>query len=163
MLLAVAAIVTAALCWQGCATRKQTHSQNLEESADSAWMQGTLSGVAVMKEPVHESKATVFMPADSVANMPEGASYTARNGRAQVGVVRKGDRLMAYATCDSLERQVEYYASLSHWYHRMYEASREQQQSHPPDNSRREQWTRLLIGAAFMAIGMRVLAGKIFK
>ena len=158
-LLAVAAIVTDALFLQACATKRQTSSQN-QTSADSV---ETVTGVrvAVSHETVPMEQAAVGMPLDSIPTMPEGTSYTARKGRATVEVKRIGNRMEAYATCDSLERQVEYYAELAYWYQRMYESSRDEQQSHPPDNSRNDTWKRTLIAMAFLAIGCFI--GKVFK
>lgn len=54
---------------------------------------------------------TLTIAADSLRKLPEGASYSARSGRASVDV-RKGQSagtLVVYASCDSLQHLVEEY------------------------------------------------------
>lgn len=54
---------------------------------------------------------TLTLNTDSLRKLPEGATYRAKNGRAGVGVGRGKEpgTIVVYATCDSLQRLVEYY------------------------------------------------------
>lgn len=54
-------------------------------------------------------QAVLKIPSDSLRKLPEGAEYHAQSGRAGATVKTKGDTLIIYATCDSLQRLVEYY------------------------------------------------------
>lgn len=54
---------------------------------------------------------TLTVSADSLRELPEGATYRAQSGRASVEV-RKGQQagtIVVYASCDSLQRLVEEY------------------------------------------------------
>lgn len=62
-------------------------------------------------EPVPKSEVSLTLNADSLRELPAGASYHAKSGRANVDV-RKGTEpgtIVVYASCDSLQRLVEYY------------------------------------------------------
>lgn len=49
---------------------------------------------------------------DSLLRLPEGASYRRSNERAHVEASQKDGVIYISGTCDSLERQVEYYEAL---------------------------------------------------
>jgi hypothetical protein len=49
---------------------------------------------------------------DSLLKLPEGAAYTKRSGQANIKVATHGDTVYITGTCDSLQRQVEYYEEL---------------------------------------------------
>ncbi len=51
---------------------------------------------------------------DSLLRLPEGASYRQSNKRAHVEASQKDGVIYIIGTCDSLERQVEYYEALYH-------------------------------------------------
>ena len=51
---------------------------------------------------------------DSLLRLPEGAAYRRSNERAHVEASRKGGVIYITGTCDSLQRQVEYYEALYH-------------------------------------------------
>lgn len=72
-------------------------------------------------EPVPISEVKLTIPMDSLRNLPPRAGYTAKSGRANVGVHTRGDTLIVYATCDSLRRMCEYYESISGIYKKGYE------------------------------------------
>lgn len=58
-----------------------------------------------------KSEVSLTLSADSLRELPAGASYHAKSGRANVDV-RKGTdpgTIVVYASCDSLRRLVEYY------------------------------------------------------
>ena len=53
------------------------------------------------------------IPAARLAELPPGASFHKRSGRASAGVSRKGDTLLVYASCDSLQALCDYYERTS--------------------------------------------------
>lgn len=57
--------------------------------------------------PAVESKMNLAI--QSLLDLPEGAGYTEKNGRATVAVEREGDRLKVTGSCDSLERRCLWY------------------------------------------------------
>jgi len=46
---------------------------------------------------------------DSLLKLPVGASYHRKSGQARAEVSMRGDTIYVTATCDSLQREVEYY------------------------------------------------------
>lgn len=88
------------------------------------------------------------MSADSLLDLPIGASYHAKSGRANVDV-RKGAEpgtIVVYASCDSLQRLVEYYERQAAGYKAAIDRQSEEvkEEKKPPDAWRK-------IGTAFMA------------
>lgn len=51
---------------------------------------------------------------DSLLKLPEGATYRESHDRAHVEARQRDGVIYITGTCDSLERQVEYYATLYH-------------------------------------------------
>lgn len=51
---------------------------------------------------------------DSLLKLPEGATYRRSNERAHVEASQKDGIIYITGTCDSLQRQVEYYEALYH-------------------------------------------------
>lgn len=51
---------------------------------------------------------------DSLLKVPEGAAYRESNDRAHVEATHQGGIIYITGTCDSLQRQVEYYEALYH-------------------------------------------------
>ncbi|MDE7440649.1 MAG: hypothetical protein K2M69_00575 [Muribaculaceae bacterium] len=58
------------------------------------------------------SKAEIAIPVDSLLKLPSQAVYTHHNGQATATVAKKGEVIYVAATCDSLQREVEYYEEL---------------------------------------------------
>ena len=58
------------------------------------------------------SKAEIAIPVDSLLKLPSKAVYTHHSGQATATVARKGEVIYVAATCDSLQREVEYYEEL---------------------------------------------------
>lgn len=52
------------------------------------------------------------IPLGELKRLPPGASYNSKSGRAGINLHVAGDTLTATASCDSLERLVEYYEGL---------------------------------------------------
>jgi hypothetical protein len=63
--------------------------------------------VSVCPVQIPAEIAQLRVPVDSLRNLPEGAVYTNRSGRATVRAEMKGDTILITAGCDSL-RQVIY-------------------------------------------------------
>lgn len=61
---------------------------------------------------VPASKAEIAIPVDSLLKLPSLAVYTHHSGQATATVAKKGDVIYVAATCDSLQREVEYYEEL---------------------------------------------------
>lgn len=58
------------------------------------------------------------MSADSLRDLPTGASYHAKSGQANLDVKKGAEpgTIVVYASCDSLQRLVDYYERLSAGY-----------------------------------------------
>ena len=52
------------------------------------------------------------IPVDSLLKLPSQAVYTHHSGQATATVAKKGEVIYVAATCDSLQREVEYYEEL---------------------------------------------------
>lgn len=61
-----------------------------------------------------ESKVNLAISVDSLLKLPEGAVYRESKDRAHVEASHQGGIIYITGTCDSLQRQVEYYESLYH-------------------------------------------------
>lgn len=66
------------------------------------------SVLTVTKEPVAAESSIVRASLASLRDLPEGAGYSSRNGRAGVELARVGDEIVATGSCDSLAREVEW-------------------------------------------------------
>lgn len=58
------------------------------------------------------SQVEMSIPMDSLRNLPEGATFQKKSGHANVSVFTQGNNVGVVATCDSLQREVDYYAEL---------------------------------------------------
>lgn len=58
------------------------------------------------------SRVDLSISVDSLLRLPEGASYRRSNERAHVEASQRDGVIYISSTCDSLERQVEYYEAL---------------------------------------------------
>ncbi len=79
-------------------------------------------------EIIPESKVEIAVSVDSLLKLPEGAAYTKRSGQANIKVATHGDTVYITGTCDSLQRQVEYYEALYHTARDALEQQHEQYQ-----------------------------------
>lgn len=61
---------------------------------------------------VPSSKAEIAIPVDSLLKLPSQAVYTHHSGQATATVAKKGEVIYVAATCDCLQREVEYYEEL---------------------------------------------------
>lgn len=79
-------------------------------------MTHTKSAVAslITTHPVPPSRVDLAISVDSLLRLPEGAAYRRSNERAHVEATQKDGVIYITGTCDSLQRQVEYYEALYH-------------------------------------------------
>lgn len=77
---------------------KQVSADTLQSEVRHTWT-----------ETVPQEEAKLEIPLVELTNLPEKAEYRAKNGRASAIVQNKGGTIVVYATCDSLQRQCEYY------------------------------------------------------
>lgn len=63
---------------------------------------------------VPESRVSLTVPVDTLLNLPYGAVFRRSNDRAHVEASAKGGVIYITGTCDSLQREVEYYEALYH-------------------------------------------------
>lgn len=106
-------------------TTQETHSaDSVMEALESVTAQTTTKAVDSgtvtsrllrVKEGVPEAESNMTIPMRSLLDLPEGAGYSARNGRSSVGVERHGDELRVTGRCDSLERQCSLYEEALYW------------------------------------------------
>lgn len=61
---------------------------------------------------VPESRVEISIPVDSLLKLPSEATYTKHSGQASAAVSKRGEVIYVTATCDSLQREVEYYEEL---------------------------------------------------
>jgi hypothetical protein len=105
-----------ALCCGSCGTGRRVANTevNAAESVERATAKDSLGQELVMKwrEPIASAAVSMTVEPEGVKTLPEGASYSKRSGRAEVKVSRAGSEIVATATCDSVEAEVELYERL---------------------------------------------------
>lgn len=114
--------VMAAVALFGCGASKNTTETTHYEWDDTTKVStvdtasyGTveqLNGMsysAITAQPIPEDIAVVEIPLAAVAELPDGASYTASEGRATAQMTRTGDNIKVRARCDSVSRLCEIY------------------------------------------------------
>ena len=186
-LIALSAMTAVALV--GCGASKNTTESTHYERDDTTEVytvdtaaHGTveqLSGMsyyAITAQPIAEDIAVVDIPVSAVVELPDGASYTASEGRATAQVTRTGDNIKVKARCDSVARLCEIYRYIALDYmstndslrkeiakldvkrQQLQEALNEQKKS-PPNYALA--W--LLIPAAILCAGLLITVFKLFK
>lgn len=116
----------AAVALVGCGASKNTTESTHYERDDTTEAytvdtaaHGTveqLSGMsyyAITAQPIAEDIAVVDIPVSAVAELPDGASYTASEGRATAQLTRTGDNIKVKARCDSVARLCEIYRCIA--------------------------------------------------
>lgn len=123
---ATLALIIAVFCLMGCATVKQSKSQQSHTQTGQLkseitigvdgqrydrsslkteeQQQGQTTTVTTL-EGIPASEATVDVPIQNLLNLPDGAGYTAKDGQSSVSVQRHGDNIMVTGKCDSIARQ----------------------------------------------------------
>ncbi len=103
----------AVLCCASCATTKKTQREQIQREQTKVSADTAASVIrTIQKEVVPRSKAAIAIPVDSLLRLPSEAVYTHHSGQATATVAKKGDVIYVAATCDSLQREVEYYEEL---------------------------------------------------
>lgn len=125
MLPTVAGIMMTALSLAGCASSRKTMATKEEWSArkDSTVMEL----LRVTAEPVPLSEVSLTLKRDSLLELPPGASYSAKSGRARVEVRAEPGTIVVTSSCDSLQRIVEYYERKIGEYETAVKGAREEQ------------------------------------
>jgi hypothetical protein len=101
-----AGIILIALFSTSCRTAKQS----LTETKSESQIDSLVSEVRLLKTiPVPEAKVDLTVPIQSILDLPTGASFVEKNGRANVSVRQDNDTIYITASCDSLQALVEYY------------------------------------------------------
>lgn len=121
-LILIVSSAMAAVALVGCGASKSTSESTHYERDDTTEVytvdtaaRGTveqLSGMsyyAITAQPIPEDIAVVEIPLAAVAELPDGASYTASEGRATAQMTRTGDNIKVRARCDSVSRLCEIY------------------------------------------------------
>lgn len=87
-------IMTSVLCLASCKTAKSA-TASASSSSDSLALR-LIQGVRVSSQtaPVSMDAASVTLPLRDLTQLPDGASYTGRQGTARVTATRKGDNLL---------------------------------------------------------------------
>lgn len=109
---AAALMLTAVLFLPCCATTKQSREDTRRSSLADVHEGRTTVTRVTLKEPVPADSARLAVALRVIGNLPDGAGYRTRQGRASAEVKREGDELLITATCDSMERMVEMYDSM---------------------------------------------------
>lgn len=114
-LLPVVVMLTIALCFSSCATTKKTQTQQEQTSSTYAKSDTTAAVTRVITtQTVPESQVHMAISVDSLLKLPEGAAYRENKDRAHVEATHHDGIIYITGTCDSLQRQVEYYEALYH-------------------------------------------------
>ena len=109
-------MLTAVLFSTSCATtRKSQKSRESEQATEAMRERHDTAETAtrlILTESVPQSRAEIGIPLPELKALPPEASYHRKSGRASVDVKVKGDTVYVSATCDSLQRLVNYYERL---------------------------------------------------
>lgn len=126
--------VVAVLLLTGCAATKRVESEISQEALSLTaseyrdTLESGLSGIAitttsdrkeqqktyaVMSEGISAESATLDVPIQNLRDLPDGAVYTAKDGRASVDLRKKGDNIEVTGRCDSINRLYHFYRDMS--------------------------------------------------
>lgn len=148
MVLTVVSIVTVALSVSGCASSRK--SVTVQENIRMETRDSTVREIrTVTLEPVPKSEVSLTLKTDGLLDLPTGASYHAKSGRANLDVSKGTEpgTIVVYASCDSLQRLVEYYERLTGEYKATLEQqSEEVKEEKKPPNEWRQILTALTAG-----------------
>ncbi len=162
-LLTAAGIMTTVLFLSGCATSRKA-SVATAESVRQVSADTLRSEVRqVWTETVPQEEASLEIPLAELADLPEQAEYRAKNGRASATVKNKGGTIVVYATCDSLQRQCEYYERQTASYRRALEQQKNEARTEKERSS--NPWKTLplafIAGVATGTVLTRLIVGCI--
>lgn len=95
------------------------------------------------------SEVSLTLNTDSLLDLPSGASFHAKSGRANLDVSKGAEpgTIVVYASCDSLQRLVEYYERLAAGYKETIDRQTEEaKEEEKPPNVWRQILTALVAG-----------------
>ena len=124
-------LLLVAVLMAACGTIKNTMSEqtsSLEQSSSSTQLEAQAAAVhdvllhaqvlllAVQTttlreyaEPVPEEQTDMTIPMQNLLDLPDGAKYSAQNGRASVEAEKHGDKIVVRGRCDSIARRCTYF------------------------------------------------------
>ena len=159
-LLTVASIMMTALFLLGCATSRKasvvTQETAVQETVDSLRNEVRQTWT----ETVPQEEARLEIPIAELTRLPEKAEYRTKNGRASATVRHKGDTIMVYATCDSLQRLCGYYERQAASYKKALE---QQKNDNRTEQERRSNPLRTLITAFIVGVAAGIVLTIITK
>ncbi len=101
------------------------------------------------------SQAQITISVDSLLKLPAGASYHKKHGQAGAEVSLRGDTIYVTATCDSLQREIEYYEER---YHAALEALDQLKESVQTKRERRSNPIKIALAAFIAGLFVGVLS-----
>lgn len=157
----------AVLSCSSCATTKKTQTEEKREIQTDMVKTATDTAVSatkvIRKETVPSSKAEISISVDSLLKLPADAVYTNHSGQATATVGKKGDEIYVAASCDSLQREVEYFEEL---YYRARDALENYQKSVIEEQAtRKSPFSIYLSGVAcglVLTVGLLILSNQKF-
>lgn len=96
----LASITIIVLLAASCRSTKQTSASSVADRLE--WNRKVSASLAT----IPMSLAELTIPIDSLRNLPQGAVYTHKSGQATASIALKGDTVLVYAQCDSLQALV---------------------------------------------------------
>lgn len=162
--LTVANIAILVLCLTACtSTRKATQEKIREELTRSD--SSTSEVLRIRTETVPGSEIRLEIPTDSLLKLPEGSSFHAKSGQARldIGKGKEPGTIVVYASCDSLQRQCEYYEKSSSVWRECYEGMADLYEAELKQRSNpiKTFFTGLGIGIAITVLGMIIIKNKL--
>lgn len=154
--LCLVAIIGFALCAQSCRPSRQVYQEQTSMQTIAHGADSTIQEMVVrMSKSIPQDTVQTVVSLTSLRNLPKGAQYSARKGRASLKVSVRDSLVYVYASCDSLEQEIEYYRSLAK---RTYDRYKSERMAHEATKSRASPpwWQFMLLG---LALG---IAGTIF-
>lgn len=151
----IAAMLMSVLSVTSCSSTQKTVSEASATVRTAETRDTTAAAIRQIRwETVPESRVEMAVSVDSLLKLPEGASYSKRNGQANIKVAAHGDTVYITGTCDSLQRQVEYYEAL---YHTARDALEQQHEQYQQERKQRTSLAKIAL--AFFIAG--IISGAI--
>lgn len=112
-----------------------------------------------MSKKIPQDTVQTVVSLTSLRNLPKGAQYSARQGRASLKVTVRDTLVYVYASCDSLEQEIEYYKALAT---RTYDRYKSERMAHEVTKSRASSsWQFMLLGLALGIAGTTLTGIKL--
>lgn len=108
------------------------------------------------------SEVKLEIPTDSLLKLPEGSSFHAESGQARldIGKGKEPGTIVVYASCDSLQRQCEYYERETAIYRNAYGTL---QSLFEEERERRSNPVKTFFAGFFAGIAITILGTIIIK